>query len=149
MGLFKNKKRAAVAEKLSHYLTGFIVILKGIDKAEHFKEHPFIVILLFILGAFIIVATYFHHFFERKVKEFKTLIHITEAVVLLLVTYYYFEEGKTALSFAFLVAAIANFIAAFVLYKKKLRAAIPEPADEDVLPHNDSAVQVSDTTEAS
>lgn len=149
MGLIKNSKHAAIAEKFGHYLTGFLVILKGIDKSEHFSEHPFVVVLLLILGSFIITATYFHHFFEKKVKEFKTIIHITEGLVLLLVTYYYFEEGKKALPFAFLVASIANFVAAFVLYKKKISATRQQHEAVAVPLNNDEDVQVTNTTEAS
>ena len=116
------KKRNQLRETLSHYLTGIIVLIKGYEKSEHFHEHPYIVIAFFLLGAFIIVATYFHHFFEKQVKEFRSLLHVTEFVVLCLVSYYYWQEGKKALPLAYLLAAIGNLIAAIVFYRKKVKA---------------------------
>jgi hypothetical protein len=111
-----------IKETVAHYLTGLIVIVKGFEKMEHFDEHPFIPIFLFALGAFIIIATLCHRFFEQHVKEFKTLLHGCEFLVLCLVAYYYFVEGKKALPAAYLIAAIGHLVAAIVFYRKKVSA---------------------------
>lgn len=111
-----------IREAIAHYLTGAVVILKGYEKSEHFHKHPFITIALFALGAFIIIATVFHHFFEKHVKEFKTLLHGCESLVLGLVTYYYYSEGKIALPTVYLLAAIGHAVAAVLLYRKKVRS---------------------------
>lgn len=116
-----NKEKKHRIEKIGHYVTGTIVIIKGIDKSEHFSEHPFVTILLFMIGAFIITATYFHHFFAARVKEFKSILFFCEGCALLLVTYYYFEAGKKLLPYAYLIASIAFFIAAFLVYRKKAK----------------------------
>ncbi|HET9055311.1 MAG TPA: hypothetical protein VFN30_00545 [Chitinophagaceae bacterium] len=58
-------------EKLAHYLAGFVILSKGVDKAEHFNEHPNITIFFFAMAFFIFFATVWHHYFERKFKDFK------------------------------------------------------------------------------
>ncbi len=114
-------KRKHVIEMFSHYLTGGIVLLKGYDKSEHFHEHPVIVVALFLLGAFIIIATAFHRSFEKRVADFKTLLHLAEFIVLCLVSYYYWQEGKKAIPFIYLIAAVANLMVAIFFYRKKAK----------------------------
>lgn len=110
-----------IREALSHYLTGLIVIVKGFDKSEHYHEHPVITILLFALGIFIIAATYFHHFFEKHVKDFRILMHFCEFVVVALIAVYYFSLGKKALPFCYSAAALGHLVAAYMFYRKKMR----------------------------
>lgn len=114
-------KRKHIIEMFSHYLTGGIVLLKGYDKSEHFHEHPIIVVALFVLGAFIIIATVFHRFFEKRVADFKTLLHLAEFIVLCLVSYYYWQEGKTAIPIIYLLAAMGNLTAAILFFRKKAK----------------------------
>jgi uncharacterized membrane protein len=104
---------------LAHYLAGFVILLKGVDKAEHFSEHPFITIFFFIMGAFIIFATAKHHYFEKRFKDFKVLMFLCEGITLSIVTYYYFSEGKKALPYAYLLATILYFVMALVTYTGK------------------------------
>ena len=111
-----------IRESIAHYLTGLIVLVKGYEKSAHFHDHPFITIALFCLGAFIIIATIFHHWFEKHIKEFKTLLHTCESLVLFLVAYYYFSEGKKGLPIAYTLAAIGHAVAAFFFYRKKVKA---------------------------
>lgn len=110
-----------IRESIAHYLTGAVVIMKGYEKSAHFHEHPFITIALFVLGVFIIIATIFHHWFENRVKSFKSLLHTCEFLVLSLVTYYYYSEGKLALPTVYLLAAIGHLVAAIIFYRKKLQ----------------------------
>jgi uncharacterized membrane protein len=104
---------------LAHYLAGFVILLKGVDKAEHFSEHPFITIFFFIMGAFIIFATAKHHYFEKRFNDFKVLMFLCEGITLSIVTYYYFSEGKKALPYAYLLATILYFVMALVTYTGK------------------------------
>jgi predicted membrane channel-forming protein YqfA (hemolysin III family) len=118
--MLSRKKNPRIA-KFAHSLTGLVVIIKGVDKAEHFEQHPVIPVLLIIIGSLIIIATFFHHQLEKTIKEFKTLLFVFEGCALLLVSYYFFAAGKKLLPFAFLIAAIAYFIVAIILYRKKIK----------------------------
>ncbi len=118
--MFKIKKNP-VLEKFAHYLTAFVVILKGIDKAEHFHEHPFVSIFLILLGVILLLATVFHHTLEKKVKEFKTVLFTCEGLSLLLVSYYFFASGKKLLPSVYLACGIAFLIMAYVFYLRKSR----------------------------
>ena len=113
-----SKQTGIKLEKLAHYLAGFVILLKGIDKAEHFREHPFITLFFLAMGLFIGFATYKHHYFEKKFKDFKVLLFLCEAIVLSVVTWYYFNEGKKALPFAYLSATILYYILAAVTFIK-------------------------------
>lgn len=121
MSLLTTKNRQLL-QKLGHYLTGIIIIMKGIEKAEHFHEHPFIPIFLFVIGAFIIFATFKHHYFEKHIKEFKSLLFFCEGVALALVTYYYFSEGKKLLPSVYAAVSIAYFVMSVVFYRRRVKS---------------------------
>ena len=118
MGILSAEAKEKI-QPLAHYLAGVVILLKGIDKAEHFNEHPFITIFFFVIGLFILIATFKHHYFEKKFKDFKVLMFLCEGVALSIVTWYYFNEGKKALPFAYLFATVLYFLMAIVTYKKK------------------------------
>lgn len=120
MGLLKGNAKERV-NSLAHYLAGIVIILKGVDKAEHFKEHPFITAFFFIMGFFILFANYKHHYFENKFKDFRVMMFLCEGIVLSIVTWYYFSEGKKALPIAYLFATFLYFIMAIVTYRKQTR----------------------------
>ncbi len=108
-------------EKFSHYLAGALIILKGIDKTEHFSKHPFICIFLFLIGGFIIFANFRHHYFEKQFKEFKSVLFFCEGMVLAVISYYYFAEGKKYIHFFYALAAIIYIIISIIFYRKKMK----------------------------
>lgn len=116
---FVAKQTGLKLEKLAHYLAGVVILLKGVDKAEHFGEHPFITLFFFVMGFFILFATAKHHYFEKRFKDFKVLMHLCEAITLAVVTWYYFHEGKKYLPYAYLAVTILYFVLAIVAFTKK------------------------------
>ncbi|MBI2729910.1 MAG: hypothetical protein HYX40_04015 [Sphingobacteriales bacterium] len=70
------------------------------------------------MGFFIIFATAQHHYFEKRVKDFKVLMFLCEGVVPGIATWYYFNEGRKALPFVYLFAAFLYFVTAVVTYNK-------------------------------
>ena len=117
-------KRSFPLETFVHYLTGAILLLKGVDKAEHFSEHPGPPLLLFLCGATVFALTIFHHQVERKLRPLSSYIHLVEFVGLLAVTYYYFVLNKMGISACYFVGAIGNLVTAiihFVRFERKNR----------------------------
>jgi len=119
-------------EKFSHYLAGALIILKGIDKAEHFNKHPVICILLFLIGGFIIFANFRHSYFEKHFKEFKSVLFFCEGVVLAMISYYYFDEGKKYIHFFYALAAVIYIIVSIVFYRKKIKNSIETEDSADL-----------------
>jgi hypothetical protein len=140
MALFR-KKRNPKRERLAHYLAGVIIILKGVEKAEHFSQHPVVCMFLFFMGAFIIFANFRHHYFETKFREFKSVLFFCEGLVLGVISYYYFAEGKKALPYAYAVTAIAYLIYSIVVYKKKKKPVIADETQSYYSPGNKSENQ--------
>jgi hypothetical protein len=101
---------------LQHFLTGAVLILKGIDKFPH---HHFIGGLIFSFG--LIILIYFVFAALRKVHSpaMHIMIHLFETVVYLFTAYIFYSEGSKYLHFVFLLASIGFFISAIVAYKKR------------------------------
>jgi hypothetical protein len=110
-------KRAARIEAAVHYLTAFVVFMKGIDKIETPGKTVFG--LIFIAIALLIVfGTIFHHRFERLLKYFKTYTFIFEAIVWSIMGYLYLKEGRNYIQYACFFAAIGYFIVGLFFIRK-------------------------------
>jgi len=115
-------KRAQRLENVGHYLTAFVVFLKGIDKVGTPGKGLYATIFLLIAAA-IVFGTVFHHKFERHLKHFKAFVFIFEGVVMAIVGYLYMKEGKQYVQFACFMASIVFFVAT-VIYFRKAKTAI-------------------------
>jgi uncharacterized membrane protein len=113
MALIKNR---ALAEKILHYLTAFILCLKGWSKIEHHHTTVGIIILLF--GVTIALMNFFHHRLEHIAHRLPSIILFIESFVTSLVFYTSIEEGWKKISFAWLLAAIMFFIAGIIHWLK-------------------------------
>ncbi|GAB3953737.1 hypothetical protein GCM10028805_38050 [Spirosoma harenae] len=105
-----------VRKQLAHGLAGVIIMIKGIDKAEH--HHTIAGGILIAFGLFVFVLTIFHHRLARYIKSFDSLVFFVEAIVLGIVSVLYFQDGKKALPIAYGLATIGYLIAAFRLYRR-------------------------------
>ena len=118
--------RKALMETISHVLVGFAVLLKGVDKAEHFSRHPLTVVCLFAAGSFIVLGALFHRRFARKVPNFTALFHVAEGVSLILVGFVLLEKSARMPYFMFFIGACYLGIGAFEFFtsaeaKQRLR----------------------------
>jgi hypothetical protein len=82
---FASEKKGAKLEMISDLLVGFAIVMKGVDKAEHFDRHPLAVIFLFCAGAFILLGALFRHGIEKRLPNFGALFHLAEGLALILV----------------------------------------------------------------
>jgi hypothetical protein len=113
-------------ETLSHILIGIPLIMKGIDKAEHFEKHPFTVLFLFACGAFILLGAAFHHRLEKKIPNFYALFHIAEGLALIVTGIALLEKSSRLPYFLFFLGAIYLGLGAFNFFtdaseKKRLQ----------------------------
>jgi hypothetical protein len=103
---FPADKRSAMLETVSHVLVGLVLVMKGIDKAEHFGRHPKTVIFLFCAGAFIILGAVFLHRIEKKVANFAALFHVAEGLSLVLVGLVLLEKSARMPYFLLFAGAV-------------------------------------------
>lgn len=101
---------------IHHFLTGAVLIIKGIDKISH---HAFIGSLILLFG--VVILSYFIYtlFKKQHGQNLELVVLWFEALVALFVSYIFFKEGKALIQYAFLLASIGFFISIFVFHKKK------------------------------
>ena len=128
--LFGFNKRNVLAEKIAHYGVGLTLVLKGIDKAEHYRQNPLTVLFLFAAGAFIILGAAFHHRFEKKIPNFTALFHVAEGIGLILIGFVLLKKSQRLPYFLFFIGAVYLALGAFNLFtneeqKKKSAPRLP------------------------
>ncbi|MBU4268376.1 MAG: hypothetical protein KJ808_05955 [Acidobacteria bacterium] len=128
--LFGFAKKSAVAEKVAHFLVGLTLILKGIDKAEHYRQNPLTVLFLFAAGAFIILGAAFHQRIEKKVPNFTALFHVAEGIALILIGFVLLKKSSRMPYFLFFAGSVYLALGAFNLFtneeqKKKFGPKLP------------------------
>ena len=119
-------KRNMMFEQISHALVGLTLVLKGVDKAEHFSRHPFTVVFLFAAGAFIILGTAFHHPLQKKIPNFTALFRFAEGMALILIGVIFLEKSSRLPYFFFFAGACYLGLGLFEFFtdadeKKRLR----------------------------
>ncbi len=101
--------------KINHYCVGIVIILKGIDKAEHFDHFPLSVICFFLAGAVIIIGATFHHQIAKVFKKFDASFFLLEGVALLLAAIILLEKSGSKIPYFLLFASTLYFILGFAL----------------------------------
>ena len=115
-------KRAHRFETITHYLTAFVVFMKGLDKVAMPGKMLYGITFLMI-AALIIFGTVFHHRFERHLKHFKGFVFVFEAIVMGVVGYLYLKEGKQYIQYVCFLTAVAYSVVATVYFWKAKTAA--------------------------
>jgi len=123
--LFGSDERYAMLESLAHYLVGLILVLKGIELAEHFSRHPLTVLFVFCAGAFIILNAVFHHAIEKHEPHFNALFHVAEGTFLIFIGLVLLGKDSRQPYFFFFVGAAYMALGVLELFrvaseKKKL-----------------------------
>ena len=117
-----NTKRKSVMflESLTHYLTAFVVTLKGLDKIAT-PGKTGVAIFFLSAGVFILMGTIFHKKASASLKHFKGYIFGIEAVVMAIVGYLFLNDGKQFIQYVCFLAS-AMFIVALVVYIRRRKA---------------------------
>jgi hypothetical protein len=101
---------------IHHFLTGAILITKGISKISH---HAVIGSLILLFGLMILSFFFYTLLKKRHGENFELMVHWFEALVALFTAYIFFTEGARYLPYVFLLASIGFFIAIYVHHRKK------------------------------
>lgn len=108
-------KRVAILGTIAHYLTAFVVLLKGFDKLAVPGKVGFAIVLI-VIGLIILFGTIFHHRFEKALKHYAGVIALLEAITMGIVGYLYMKDGKELIQYVcffaagmFLIAAVIHF----------------------------------------
>jgi hypothetical protein len=119
------KERAHI---LAHYLTALALAAKGVSKLDHPHGYWPLILLCWIAAAAIVSLTVWHERLERRGVPVALLTHLTEAVVCGALAFVTFREGKHALPYAWLLAAVLFGMGAVVRLARLRRAPAPAPA---------------------
>ena len=112
----RSRRASARLATFGHYLTAFVILLKGIDKAEqHWHGHEALIVFLFASAAYIAIGTALHHRLHgRRGELLQATFYAVEATISLMIASYLHDEGKVYLPYMF-VAAGVGFTYAFAV----------------------------------
>jgi hypothetical protein len=115
-------KRGAFLESMAHYLTAFVILLKGLDKVEIDGKAGYGIIFI-VISILIVAGTIFHHRAEKYFKHFKPVVFVLEAVVMAIVGYLYLKDGKQFIQYMCFFASFMCVIATIIYFSKMKRIA--------------------------
>lgn len=127
--LRRRKERLA---QVVHWITVFVVVLKGMTKLEHGAGYA---AFLFLAATLIALGTMFHHRLERRFPYFNVFFFLIEAAVLFLVAWLYQHDGAKALHYVVYISAALYGVAAIVFVIRRRRV-----QDQAMAAKSDSAV---------
>ena len=107
-------------ESIAHYLTAFVVLMKGVDKIDKPGKLWFGIVFIFI-ALLIVFGNIFHHRAEKILRHFKAYVFVLEAIVISIVGYLYMKDGKQMIQYVCFASAFV-FMIALVIYIKKVPA---------------------------
>lgn len=113
---FASEKKSVILETISDMMVGLVLVMKGVDKAEHFGRHPRTVLFLFAAGAFIILGAAFRHRIEKRIANFAALFHVAEGLSLVLVGVMLLEKSARMPYFLFFAGAVYFGLGAYEFF---------------------------------
>lgn len=113
-----------------HYLTAFVIFLKGVDKAEqHWHGHEALIVFLFASATYVAVGTLLHHRLHgRAALVLQASFYALEAMISGWIALFLREEGKRYLPILFGLAA-AGFAIAFLVHTAMVLRPLPVRSD--------------------
>ena len=115
------KRRREALQKFVHFLTAFVIALKGVSKLEHASKYLPFIIVFFIAALFIVLGALFHHRLAHRFRYFDAFFFAIEAIVLFLVAYLHARDGATALQYVIGASALMYLVAIVIFVMKKRR----------------------------
>lgn len=123
--------RAAILQKVVHFLTALILTLKGITKLEHPHGLWPAIVFFFAAALWILAITLLHDRLHRHERLLTASVYAIECIATAIVATLYFAEGKRALPFVTLLGAL-GFAIAFIVHLTRTRDRGNGPDSEGV-----------------
>jgi hypothetical protein len=101
---------------IHHFLTGVVLLIKGIDKISH---HIIIGVLILVFGVSILSFFVYSLFKIPHSRNLELMVRWFEALATLFTAYIFFMEGKSMIQYVFLLASIGFFISIYIFHKNK------------------------------
>jgi hypothetical protein len=114
-----NRQRAERLESIAHYMTAFVILMKGLDKLGQ-PGKLWVGIIFLAIAVFIVLGSIFHHKAETMLKHFKAYVFVLEAIVMSIVGYLYMKEGKQMIQYVCFASSLI-FIIATIIYITKVK----------------------------
>lgn len=114
-------RRGMFLENLTHYLTAFVVMLKGLDKIAT-PGKTGVAIFFLAAGVFILLGTIFHKQASSILKHFKGYILGIEAVVMAIVGYLFLQDGKQLIHYVCFSASVMFLVALTVYIRRRTKS---------------------------
>lgn len=120
------KRRAAVLQKLVHFLTALTLLLKGVAKMEHPEGYWPAILFFFASAAYVAAIAALHDRLHHHARSLTASVYAIECTAMALLAWVYAHEGKKGLPWAAGVAS-AMFLVALVVHLVKTRGNGPHP----------------------
>jgi peptidoglycan/LPS O-acetylase OafA/YrhL len=90
---------------VGHLLTALVILLEGVSRCEHFRQHWPLVVLLWVSGVVVLIVTVRHKSISKRFRYSQTLLYCIEALVSAVIALMYIREGKVAVQYPLLIAS--------------------------------------------
>ena len=118
---FRSPSRRERLRAVGHYLTAFVIALDGISKLEQADGYRPFILFSCIAAATIVAVTALHPRLKNHAHLLESVIYLLETVLCTWIGLHALHEGKTALPYAWFIAAILCMVAAAVRLNRSMR----------------------------
>lgn len=105
-------RRAERLRMLVHFITAFVLILKGISKVEHPEGYEILIAVAFVGGAVILAGTLLHHQIARRFRYFGVAVFLIEALTYTIVGVISISHATRAIHYMWFMAAMGFTVSA-------------------------------------
>lgn len=120
MGILSKEKKEKI-QLAAHILAGFIILIHAYEK---YDLHESSYIIFVVLGIIFLCIALLHHRLAKWSHFVDSIFLIIEAICLSVIAGDFFHEGKKALPYCYVFAALMYVVVAFIKYKQKRKAAV-------------------------
>jgi hypothetical protein len=113
-------RRAALLQKLVHFLTALTLVLKAIAKMEHPHGYAPVITFFLLSAIYIVVITLLHDRLHAHLRLLQASVYAIECVATGIVAWLFVQEGKHGLQWVMGFASLM-FLVALIIHLVKTR----------------------------
>jgi hypothetical protein len=108
------RRRAAVLQKVVHFLTALTILLKAVSKLDHPEGYWTLIIVFIAAAVYIVAITLLHDRLHHHVRLLTASVYLIECGVTATAAWLSAAEGKKGLPWGFGLAAVLFLVALVV-----------------------------------